>query len=76
MTALIADLRRAARGEVVEQAPLAPRTSVRVGGAGELWVKPNDPGALVDVLGVLSWPPASPGSRSAAARTPSSATRA
>ncbi|HZR09799.1 MAG TPA: UDP-N-acetylmuramate dehydrogenase [Myxococcales bacterium] len=54
MTALIADLRRAARGEVVEQAPLAPRTSVRVGGPARVWVKPGDPGALVEVLGILS----------------------
>ena len=32
MSALLAQLRRIARGEVIEQAPLAPRTSVRVGG--------------------------------------------
>ncbi len=54
MTALIADLRRAARGEVVEQAPLAPRTSVRVGGPARVWVKPGDPRSLVEVLGILS----------------------
>jgi UDP-N-acetylmuramate dehydrogenase len=54
VTALIADLRRAARGEVVEQAPLAPRTSVRVGGPARVWVKPGDPRSLVEVLGILS----------------------
>jgi UDP-N-acetylmuramate dehydrogenase len=51
---LIADLRRAARGEVLEQVPLAPRTSVRVGGAASLLVKPRDPDALVEVLGLLA----------------------
>lgn len=54
MKALAADLRRAARGEVLEQAPLAPRTSVRVGGPAKLWVRPLDPRALVEVLGILS----------------------
>lgn len=54
MTALIDTLRRVARGEVMEQAPLAPRTSVRVGGPARLWVRPRDPAALVEVLRVLS----------------------
>ena len=54
MRALFADLRRASRGEVIEMAPLAPRTSVRVGGSAKFWVRPNDPKALVDVLAVLS----------------------
>ncbi|HYR18134.1 MAG TPA: UDP-N-acetylmuramate dehydrogenase [Myxococcales bacterium] len=54
MSAFLSDLRRAARGEVLEQAPLAPRTSVRVGGAAKLWVKPRDPDALLEVLGVLA----------------------
>ncbi|TMA17999.1 MAG: FAD-binding protein, partial [Deltaproteobacteria bacterium] len=54
MTPLVADLRRAARGEVLEQVPLAPRTSVRVGGPARLWVKPQGPPALVEVLRVLS----------------------
>ena len=53
MTGLIAELRRAARGEVIEQAPLASRTSVRVGGPAKVLVKPNDPRALVEILGVL-----------------------
>ena len=35
-------------------APLAPRTSVRVGGSAKFWVRPNDPKALVEVLAVLS----------------------
>src|SRR5262249_5135346 len=50
----LADLRRAARGEVLEQVPLAPRTSVRVGGNAKLVVKPADPRALVEALGVLA----------------------
>jgi UDP-N-acetylmuramate dehydrogenase len=51
---LIKELRKAARGEVLELAPLAPRTSVRVGGAAKLWVRPRDPAALVEVLAALS----------------------
>jgi UDP-N-acetylmuramate dehydrogenase len=54
MSALAADLRRACAGEVLEQVPLAPRTSVRVGGAARLVVKPRDPQALVATLRVLS----------------------
>jgi len=54
VSALIKELRQAARGEVLEQAPLAPRTSVRVGGAAKLWVRPRDPAALVEVLAALS----------------------
>jgi UDP-N-acetylmuramate dehydrogenase len=54
MSALLANLRRAARGEVLENAPLAPRTSVRVGGAARLWVRPRDPDALVEVLRTLA----------------------
>jgi len=73
VTGLIAELRRAARGEVIEQAPLAPRTSVRVGGPAKLLVKPNDPRALVEVLGSSAAPPF-PGTRWAGERTPSSAT--
>jgi len=51
---MLADLRRAARGEVLEQVPLAPRTSVRVGGPARMLLKPADPKALVDVLGLLA----------------------
>ena len=54
MSALIANLRRAAHGEVVEGAPLAPRTSVRVGGPARVWIRPRDPQALVEVLRVLA----------------------
>ena len=54
MRSLLADLRRASRGEVIEMAPLAPRTSVRVGGSAKFWVRPNDTKALVEVLAVLS----------------------
>ena len=46
MSALLKELRRLARGEVLEQQPLAPRTSVRVGGAAKLWVRPRDPVTL------------------------------
>jgi len=53
VTGLIAELRRAARGEVIEHAPLASRTSVRVGGPAKVLVKPNDPRALVEILGLL-----------------------
>lgn len=54
MNALAADLRRACAGEVLEQVPLAPRTSVRVGGPARFLVKPRDPEALVATLRVLS----------------------
>ena len=54
MTALLANLRRAARGEVIEGAPLAARTSVRVGGPARFWVRPRHPQALVEVLRVLA----------------------
>ena len=54
MSALLAELRRASRGEVLEDVPLAPRTSVRVGGNARMWVKPRDPAALVDVLRMLA----------------------
>jgi UDP-N-acetylmuramate dehydrogenase len=54
MSDLLDSLRRAARGEVLEQVPLAPRTSVRVGGPARLWVKPRDPQSLVEALRVLA----------------------
>ena len=54
MSALLATLRRVARGDVQEQAPLALRTSVRVGGPARLWVRPLDSKALVEVLHVLA----------------------
>ncbi|HEY6911122.1 MAG TPA: UDP-N-acetylmuramate dehydrogenase [Myxococcales bacterium] len=54
MSALAADLRRACAGEVLEEVPLAPRTSVRVGGPARFLAKPRDPEALVAALRVLS----------------------
>lgn len=43
----------AVRGEVKADAPLAPWTSVRVGGAAELYVKPKDPESIVELLRLL-----------------------
>lgn len=40
--ALRAGLQRHFRGEVIENEPLAPRTSVRVGGAADLFARPAD----------------------------------
>jgi UDP-N-acetylmuramate dehydrogenase len=51
---MIEALRKAAQGEVLPEVPLAPRTSVRVGGAARFLVKPRDPQALVDTLRTLS----------------------
>ena len=52
--ALLDALRKAAQGEVVENIPLAMRTSVRVGGPALLLVKPRDPQALVLTLRLLA----------------------
>jgi UDP-N-acetylmuramate dehydrogenase len=41
---------RRVRGEAVQDAPLAPRTTIRVGGAAELLVRPADPDDLAEVL--------------------------
>jgi UDP-N-acetylmuramate dehydrogenase len=38
------------RGELVRDAPLAPRTAVRVGGPADLLVRPADPDALAELL--------------------------
>ena len=38
------------RGEHVRDAPLAPRTAVRIGGPADLAVKPADPDALAELL--------------------------
>ncbi|MGA9524520.1 MAG: UDP-N-acetylmuramate dehydrogenase [Myxococcaceae bacterium] len=43
-------LGRFVEGEVKAEAPLAPWTSVRVGGAAELWVRPSSPDGLVAML--------------------------
>ena len=48
------ELRKAAQGEVLENVPLASRTSVRVGGVARFWVKPRTPQALVETLRVLA----------------------
>lgn len=45
---------RKVRGEVLREVPLAPRTSVRVGGAAELWVRPADLDDLVALLRAAS----------------------
>jgi UDP-N-acetylmuramate dehydrogenase len=51
---MIEALRKAAQGEVLPEVPLAPRTSVRVGGPARWFVKPRDPHALVETLRTLS----------------------
>jgi UDP-N-acetylmuramate dehydrogenase len=38
------------RGELLPDAPLAPRTTVRVGGPADLLVRPADPDALAELL--------------------------
>ncbi|HET8734603.1 MAG TPA: UDP-N-acetylmuramate dehydrogenase [Anaeromyxobacteraceae bacterium] len=40
----------AVRGEAIPGAPLAPRTSIRVGGPADLLVRPDDPAALPPLL--------------------------
>ena len=44
------EIARRVRGEVAEDAPLAGRTTIRVGGPADLLVRPADPGALVELL--------------------------
>jgi UDP-N-acetylmuramate dehydrogenase len=51
---MIDGLRKAAQGEVLEDVPLAARTSVRVGGKARFWVKPRTPQALVETLRILA----------------------
>ncbi len=41
---------RRVRGEHLRDAPLAPRTSIRVGGPADLLVRPADPDALAELL--------------------------
>jgi UDP-N-acetylmuramate dehydrogenase len=45
-----AEIERRVRGEVLRDAPLAPRTAVRVGGPADLLVRPADPDALAALL--------------------------
>jgi UDP-N-acetylmuramate dehydrogenase len=44
------EIARRVRGELARDAPLAPRTAVRVGGPADLLVRPADPDALVALL--------------------------
>lgn len=44
------EIERRVRGELVRDAPLAPRTAIRVGGPADLLVRPADPDALADLL--------------------------
>jgi UDP-N-acetylmuramate dehydrogenase len=44
------ELERRVRGESIRDAPLAPRTAVRVGGPADLLVRPADPDALGTLL--------------------------
>jgi UDP-N-acetylmuramate dehydrogenase len=44
------EIARRVRGEALRDAPLAPRTSVRVGGPADLLVRPADPADLVQCL--------------------------
>jgi UDP-N-acetylmuramate dehydrogenase len=44
------EIERRVRGELVRDAPLAPRSAVRVGGPADLLVRPADPDALAALL--------------------------
>jgi UDP-N-acetylmuramate dehydrogenase len=44
------EIARRVRGEAVRDAPLAPRTTLRVGGPADLFVRPADPDALAELL--------------------------
>jgi len=44
------EIARRVRGEAVRDAPLAGRTSIRVGGTADLLVRPADPDALAELL--------------------------
>jgi UDP-N-acetylmuramate dehydrogenase len=44
------EIERRVRGEVLRDAPLAPRTAVRVGGPADLLVRPADPDSLAALL--------------------------
>jgi UDP-N-acetylmuramate dehydrogenase len=44
------EIERRVRGEHLRDAPLAPRTAVRIGGPADLLVKPADPDALAELL--------------------------
>lgn len=44
------EVARRVRGELVRDAPLGPRTTIRVGGPADLLVRPADPDALAELL--------------------------
>jgi UDP-N-acetylmuramate dehydrogenase len=44
------EIERRVRGEIQRDAPLAPRTAIRVGGPAELLARPADPDALSELL--------------------------
>ncbi len=50
MSAWREEIARRVRGEILRDAPLAPRTAIRVGGPADLLVRPADPGALAALL--------------------------
>jgi UDP-N-acetylmuramate dehydrogenase len=50
MTGWRDEIARRVRGESVRDAPLAPRTTIRVGGPADLLVRPADPDALAELL--------------------------
>lgn len=49
-SSLVTDMRRTVAGEVSENEPLAPKLSIRTGGAAELYVRPWDFNDVVRVL--------------------------
>ncbi len=50
MTSWRDEIARRVRGEVLRDAPLAPRTAIKVGGPADLLVRPADPDALAELL--------------------------
>ncbi len=50
MTSWRDEIERRVRGEHLRDAPLAPRTTIRVGGPADLLVRPADPDALAELL--------------------------
>lgn len=44
------EISRRVRGQILRDAPLAPRTAIRVGGPADLLVRPADPDALAELL--------------------------
>jgi UDP-N-acetylmuramate dehydrogenase len=50
MSSWRSEIEQRVRGEHLRDAPLAPRTAVRIGGPADLLVKPADPDALTELL--------------------------